>query len=152
MSTTRSSLRWTAARTWWLALPLNAPGRLVVDVQAVDASVRAVEIARDAFCAEETAALAACPAQERPSHFCQLWTLKEALVKGMKMKIFRPLDPDDAALVFIKLIQGNFALVYLTGMRPETLRSNSTSVPSMESQGDSPMRSRPGSTRPMLTG
>jgi AcrR family transcriptional regulator len=43
--------------------------------------------------------------------------LKEALVKGMKMKIFRPLDPDDAAQVFMTMVQGNFALVYLTGTR-----------------------------------
>ena len=45
--------------------------------------------------------------------------LKEALVKGMKLKIFRPLDPDAAAQVFMTMVQGNFALVYLTGMRPE---------------------------------
>lgn len=43
--------------------------------------------------------------------------LKEALVKGMKMKIFRPLDPDDAAQVFMTMVQGSFALVYLTGTR-----------------------------------
>lgn len=46
--------------------------------------------------------------------------LKEALVKGMKMKLFRPLDPDDAALVFMTMVQGNFALVYLTGQRSES--------------------------------
>ncbi len=46
--------------------------------------------------------------------------LRESLVTGMKMKIFRPLDPDDAAMVFITMVQGNFALVYLTGLRPDT--------------------------------
>lgn len=46
--------------------------------------------------------------------------LKEALVKGMEMKIFRPLDPDDTALVFLTMIQGNFALAYLTGIKAET--------------------------------
>lgn len=46
--------------------------------------------------------------------------LKEALVKGMALKIFRPLDPDDAARVFMTMIQGSFALVYVTGMRAET--------------------------------
>jgi TetR/AcrR family transcriptional regulator, cholesterol catabolism regulator len=46
--------------------------------------------------------------------------LKESLVKGMEMSIFRPLDPEDAARVFMTMIQGSFALVYLTGMRVET--------------------------------
>jgi AcrR family transcriptional regulator len=46
--------------------------------------------------------------------------LIEALAKGMQMKIFRPLIPEDAALVFMTMIQGNFALVYLTGNRPDT--------------------------------
>jgi AcrR family transcriptional regulator len=46
--------------------------------------------------------------------------LKESLVKGMEMKIFRPLDPEDATRVFMTMIQGSFALVYLTGMRVET--------------------------------
>jgi TetR/AcrR family transcriptional regulator, cholesterol catabolism regulator len=45
--------------------------------------------------------------------------LKESLLKGMEMKIFRPLDPDDAAQVFMTMIQGNFAIVYVTGQRPE---------------------------------
>lgn len=46
--------------------------------------------------------------------------LKEALMQGMEMKIFRPLDPQDAAQVFMTMIQGNFALVYVTGIRAET--------------------------------
>jgi 4'-phosphopantetheinyl transferase len=54
-----------------------------IDVQAVDGSVPALDIARGAFCAEESAALAACPPGERPSRFCELWTLKEALLKAI---------------------------------------------------------------------
>lgn len=46
--------------------------------------------------------------------------LKESLVKGMEMKIFRPIDPEDAAQVFMTMIQGNFALVYITGIKAET--------------------------------
>ena len=46
--------------------------------------------------------------------------LKEALELGMQRKIFRPLNADDAVQVFMTMIQGNFALVYLTGMRAET--------------------------------
>jgi AcrR family transcriptional regulator len=46
--------------------------------------------------------------------------LKEALQKGMEMNIFRPINPEAAAQVFMTMIQGNFALVYVTGVRPET--------------------------------
>ena len=52
------------------------------------------------------------------SNFLNL--LKEALVKGIEMKTFRPLNPDDAARVFMTMIQGNFAFIYLTGTRVET--------------------------------
>lgn len=46
--------------------------------------------------------------------------LEEAFQKGMNEGIFRTLDPKDTALVFMNLIQGNFALYYLVGKRPET--------------------------------
>ena len=45
--------------------------------------------------------------------------LKEALVRGMEMKIFRPHNPEEAARVFMTMIQGSFAFVYLTGNRTE---------------------------------
>jgi AcrR family transcriptional regulator len=46
--------------------------------------------------------------------------LEEAFQKGMEEKIFRVVDPKDTALVFMNLIQGNFAMYYLIGKRPET--------------------------------
>lgn len=46
--------------------------------------------------------------------------LKESLVKGMEMNIFRPLDPEETVQVFMTMIQGNFALAYVTGIRAET--------------------------------
>ncbi|HPH97091.1 MAG TPA: TetR/AcrR family transcriptional regulator [Anaerolineaceae bacterium] len=46
--------------------------------------------------------------------------LEEAFQKGMDEGIFRSLDPKDTALVFMNLIQGNFALYYLVGKRPDT--------------------------------
>jgi AcrR family transcriptional regulator len=52
------------------------------------------------------------------SQYSQL--LKESLVKGMDMKIFRLLDPEDTIRVFMTMIQGSFALVYLTGIRVES--------------------------------
>ena len=52
------------------------------------------------------------------SNFLNL--LKDALVQGIEMKTFRPLNPEDAARVFMTMIQGNFAFAYLTGTRVET--------------------------------
>lgn len=46
--------------------------------------------------------------------------LKEALVRGMELGIFRPIDPEDMAMVFLTMIQGNFALLYIAGVRTET--------------------------------
>jgi AcrR family transcriptional regulator len=45
--------------------------------------------------------------------------LKEALQKGVEMKIFRPVNTEDAAQAFMTMIQGSFATVYITGIRPE---------------------------------
>ncbi len=46
--------------------------------------------------------------------------LEEAFQKGIEEKIFRSVDPKETALVFMNLIQGNFALYYLVGKRPDT--------------------------------
>lgn len=46
--------------------------------------------------------------------------LKESLVLGMKTNLFRPLDPDETAQVFMTMIQGNFALAYVTGIKADT--------------------------------
>ena len=86
-------LSFSLARSRGLVACAVASGCTVgIDVQTIDGSVRACEIARDAFCADETAALAACPAGERPSRFCQLWTLKEALLKAIGTGLGWPLS------------------------------------------------------------
>lgn len=46
--------------------------------------------------------------------------LEEAFQKGIEEKIFRPVDPTETALVFMNLIQGNFALYYLIRKRPDS--------------------------------
>jgi 4'-phosphopantetheinyl transferase len=63
-----------------------------IDVEAVDVSVRATEIARHFFSADEAAALKRCPVEERPSRFCELWTLKEALLKAVGTGLVWPLN------------------------------------------------------------
>jgi len=63
--------------------------------------------------------------QQMVAHFTTFYReyrklLQEALVKGMEMKLFRQVDPGEAVTVFITMIQGNFALLYLIGERAET--------------------------------
>jgi len=49
-----------------------------------------------------------------------LTLLEEAFNTGMRTGIFRPIDPHETALVFMTLVQGNFAMFYVTGRRAET--------------------------------
>lgn len=44
--------------------------------------------------------------------------LAEAVRRGIDQGIFRPVDPDSTARVLMTMIQGSFAFVYMSGMRP----------------------------------
>lgn len=46
--------------------------------------------------------------------------LEDTFRKGMAMGIFRQIDPHETAIVFLTLIQGNFARFYLTRLRSES--------------------------------
>ncbi len=46
--------------------------------------------------------------------------LAEAIQNGIKQGIFRVVDPARAAIVFQTMIQGSFAMTYLSGERPES--------------------------------
>jgi 4'-phosphopantetheinyl transferase len=63
-----------------------------IDLEAVDGRVRALDVARDCFCPEEAAVLAACRDEERPARFCQLWALKESLLKAIGTGLGWPLS------------------------------------------------------------
>jgi len=46
--------------------------------------------------------------------------LEESFREGIEMKLFRPIDPHATAEVFMIMIQGNFAMLYVTGKRSES--------------------------------
>ncbi|MBN1370656.1 MAG: TetR/AcrR family transcriptional regulator [Anaerolineaceae bacterium] len=46
--------------------------------------------------------------------------LEESIQQGIESGTFRAVDPKEAALVFMTMIQGNFALYYLLGRRLES--------------------------------
>lgn len=46
--------------------------------------------------------------------------LGDAVRRGIEQGLFRPVDPAEAARVFQTMIQGSFAMVYLSGERPQS--------------------------------
>ena len=46
--------------------------------------------------------------------------LAEAIQRGMEQGLFRSVDPVDMARVLLTMIQGTFAMSYLSGTRPES--------------------------------
>jgi AcrR family transcriptional regulator len=44
--------------------------------------------------------------------------LVETIEQGIKQGLFRPVDPQRAARVFMTMLQGNFTMVYIAGERP----------------------------------
>jgi hypothetical protein len=46
--------------------------------------------------------------------------LEESIQQGIEAGIFRTVEPKEAAVVFMTMIQGNFALYYLLGRRLES--------------------------------
>lgn len=70
-----------------------ASGRAVgMDVEAVEAATRTSEIAHRFFSVDEAAALQRYSVDEQPGRFCELWTLKEALLKAEGTGFACPLD------------------------------------------------------------
>lgn len=43
--------------------------------------------------------------------------LEDAFIRGMEAGIFRPIDPPEMARVFLTMIQGNFAMLLIMGIR-----------------------------------
>ncbi|HLG55433.1 MAG TPA: 4'-phosphopantetheinyl transferase superfamily protein [Vicinamibacterales bacterium] len=75
-----------------VACAIATEGSVGIDVEPVNDVVDAVGIARRFFAAEEAATLDRCAAEARPSRFCELWTLKEALLKATGTGLAAPLD------------------------------------------------------------
>lgn len=66
-----------------VACVVSSDGAVGIDVEPVDAAIDVDHIASRFFSAEESDALQRYPITERPSRFCELWTLKEALFKAV---------------------------------------------------------------------
>lgn len=63
-----------------------------IDVESIDRTVRALDIASRFFSPVEIAWLRQGSAEEQPVRFLELWTLKEAYVKGVGTGLSHPLD------------------------------------------------------------
>lgn len=67
-------------------------GEVGVDAEAIDRRVEPLELADRYFAPAEVRDLRACPDQDRASRFLELWTLKEAFIKGVGLGLSTPLD------------------------------------------------------------
>jgi AcrR family transcriptional regulator len=54
--------------------------------------------------------------------------LSDAIQRGIEQGIFRAVDPAQAARVFLTMIQGSFAMVYLSGERPQSPEQTATTL------------------------
>lgn len=63
-----------------------------IDVETLQARVEPLELAERFFSPAEVAALRACVPTERAARFIELWTLKEAYIKGLGLGLSHPLD------------------------------------------------------------
>ena len=63
-----------------------------IDVESIDRRVRVLEIASRFFSPSETAGLGSCSGDQRQARFFELWTLKEAYVKGVGAGLSHPLN------------------------------------------------------------
>ena len=66
-----------------VACAVSLDGAVGIDVEPVDTTLDVDRIATRFFSVEESDALQRCSITERPSRFCELWTLKEALFKAV---------------------------------------------------------------------
>ncbi len=61
--------------------------------------------------------------------------LEESLQQGIDEKIFRAVEPQQAARVFLTMIQGTFAMAYLTGAKPQSPRQAAAALLDIYYQG-----------------
>lgn len=66
--------------------------RVGVDVERIDRQLAFKDIAERHFSAPEVAAMMSLPLREQPTRFYELWTLKEALLKGLGCGLSGPLE------------------------------------------------------------
>jgi 4'-phosphopantetheinyl transferase len=87
-----TGLRFNLAHTHGLVACVVARGaELGVDVESIRPGPAALDIAARFFSPGETAHLHECAGPERPARFIELWTLKEAYVKGTGEGLAHPL-------------------------------------------------------------
>jgi 4'-phosphopantetheinyl transferase len=75
-----------------VACVVSWDGAVGIDVEPVDTTLDVDRIATRFFSVEESDALRRYPVTERPSRFCELWTLKEALFKAVGTGLGSGLD------------------------------------------------------------
>ncbi len=61
--------------------------------------------------------------------------LKEAIQRGVDQGIFRPVDPDATSRVLMMMLQGSFAMVYLSGERHKSTRETAEAILDIFFQG-----------------
>lgn len=61
--------------------------------------------------------------------------LKEAIQRGVDQDIFRPVDPDATSRVLMMMLQGSFAMVYLSGERHKSTRETAEAILDIFFQG-----------------
>ena len=75
----------------WVVLAVSDSGPVGVDIESTHRNNNILGIAKRFFQADEYALLAALPEAARAELFCELWTLKEAMVKAAGLGIGRML-------------------------------------------------------------
>jgi phosphopantetheinyl transferase len=75
----------------WVVLAVSDSGPVGVDIESTARGNNILGIAKRFFQPDEFALLAALPEDERAQLFCELWTLKEAMVKAAGLGIGRML-------------------------------------------------------------
>ncbi len=61
--------------------------------------------------------------------------LKEAIQRGVDRGIFRPVDPDKTSRVLMMMLQGSFAMVYLSGERHNSTKETTEAILDIFFQG-----------------
>jgi AcrR family transcriptional regulator len=61
--------------------------------------------------------------------------LTSAIRRGTEQGIFRPVDPQNASRVLMTMIQGTFAMAYISGEKPQSIEETVTSLLDIYFQG-----------------
>lgn len=61
--------------------------------------------------------------------------LKDAIQRGVAEGIFRPVDPESTSRVLMMMMQGSFAMVYLSGDRHHSNRDTARAILDVFFQG-----------------